>query len=190
MNENLLKAKQQTAIYKLKEGTTTSYYYQSGVQTLPERIGFNKFEFDEKKRTRRNLHIAVAQLKATFKKSEISSYKKFNPYTVHTSIWRHPKYKDFYGYGSIGISDEKGGIIDIKDLIIINEDSNNSNILEIHIFQSMLMNLEEVFRFLNIQKLYKEEVKQAGGNYLLIGNREQFVYSFDNFTKQKVATHE
>jgi hypothetical protein len=152
MNENLIKAKHQTAIYQLKEGTKTSYYYQSGINTLPGRIGFNKFEFVETKRTGRNLHKSKAQLKATFKKSESSLYKKFKPFTIHTNIWQFPEYILFIGYGSIGISDKIGKIIDTNDLIIIFSSSSSWKELEIHIFPGMLMNLEEVLQYLYNQK--------------------------------------
>lgn len=152
MNESLIKAKHQKAIYLLKEGTKTSYYYQSGIQTLPNRIGFNKFEFAETKRTGRNLHKSKAQLKATFKKSETSIYKNFKPFTIHTNIWQNSEFMLFIGYGSIGFSNEKGKITDTNDLIIVFSYTSNWQELEIHIFPGMLMNLEEVFNYLNNEK--------------------------------------
>ncbi|MEI6697238.1 MAG: hypothetical protein WCO13_14385 [Bacteroidota bacterium] len=152
MNENQIKAKHQTAIYKLKEGTKTSYYYQSGIKTLPERIGFNKFEFAKTNRIGRNLHQAKAQLKATFKKSETSLYKKNKPFTIHTNIWQVPGHLLFIGYGSIGFSDKMGGITDTNDLIIIYSNSVTWHELEIHIFPGMLMYLEDIFPYLENQK--------------------------------------
>ena len=152
MNENLIKAIHQTAIYELKEGTKTSYYHKSGNGNLPGRIGFSKFEFAKTEKKGRNQHETKAQLKATFKKSEVSPYKKHKPFTIHTNIWSVPEYLLFIGYGSIGISNELGKIIDTNDLIIVYSNSSNWIELEIHIFPGMLMNLKEVFQYLNNKK--------------------------------------
>lgn len=147
--ENLIKAIHQTAIYKLKEGTKTSYYFHSGIRILPNRIGFNKFQFAPTQRTGRNKHEVIAQLKATFNKSEISKYKQNKPFNIHTNIWQITDFLDFIGYGSIGITSVLGKINDTNDLVIIYSNSTNWQEIEIHFFPGMLMKMEEVFCYLS-----------------------------------------
>ena len=150
MKDNLIKAKHKTAIYRLKEGTTTSYYFRSGSLLLPERIGISKqFEFAKTKRTGRNQHKAIGKIKATFKKKESSRYKEFKPYTIHTNIYKVNEYLLFIGYGSIGITTDSGRIKYTNDLIILFSKTADWKEIEFHFFEGMLFWMKDVFSYLN-----------------------------------------
>ena len=154
MNEDLIKAKHQTATYKRKPDTKTSYYFQEGAKLLPNRIGISReYEFSEAERTGRNLlHTVAGQLKAAFRKTESSPYKQFAPFTIHTNIWQVMEYSLFAGYGSIGNSNQSGRIQDTGDLIVFYCPSASWEEVEIHFFPGMLKELHAVLQYLHKNK--------------------------------------
>jgi hypothetical protein len=64
----------------------------------------------------------------TFKMNEESPLKQFKPYTCRTQIWAVDEYPLFIGYGTTGITNEEGGIIDTGDLVVFYTNDNWSTI--------------------------------------------------------------
>lgn len=116
------------AIYKLKDGTATSYYWQSGSKLLPNRMSVTPFEVSRTKKKGRNLEPVAGQLKASFSKVkyEASRLKQNYPYNVQTQLWVNEQYKLFMGYGTIGISGYDGKVsylTETNDMILIYQES-------------------------------------------------------------------
>ncbi|HCY22765.1 MAG TPA: hypothetical protein DHV29_04685 [Bacteroidales bacterium] len=137
-----------TAIYKLKPGTSTSYYYQSGTDLLPNRICITQDAFAVIRQTGNHLHKPVGQIKATFTKKESAVYKLNYPFNVHTSIYQYPDCPLFIGYGSIGISNNSGKISETGDLVILYCSTSAWDEIELHFFPGMLKKLPEAFEYL------------------------------------------
>lgn len=149
MNNDFIESQLQEASYKLKEGTTTSYYWQEGTKILPNRICFQKGEMSKVKRSgRNNLHPIVGQLLASFTQKEESPLKQVKPYQVRTQIWQFEDYPQFVGYGTLGITTPEG-VKDTGDLIILS--SNENNTLRIHFFAGMAEpeEMEQAFSYLS-----------------------------------------
>jgi hypothetical protein len=120
----------QQATYKLKEGTKSSYYWQSGTRILPDRLSISKeSEMTKVARKGRNLlHSLAGQMVGTFKMNEESPLKQFKPFTCRTQIWAVDEYPLFIGYGTTGITNEEGGVTDTGDLVVFYSTDNWSTI--------------------------------------------------------------
>ncbi|MCK9627508.1 MAG: hypothetical protein M0R37_02825 [Bacteroidales bacterium] len=147
MNRQFIEATIQIATYQRKEGTSSSYYWQSGTKILPNRLGISKDQFSSILKKGRNLQKITGQIKSTFKKTEISPLKQYKPYAVHTQIWGIPEYPLLIGYGSLGISN-KDGIIDrtsdTEDLILINSPSSDWKEIKIYYFPKGMKSLYDI----------------------------------------------
>lgn len=110
----------QEATYKLKEGTRSSYYWQSGTRILPERLSISKeSEMTKVARKGRNLlHSLAGQMVGAFKVNEESPLKIYKPFTCRTQIWAVDEYPLFIGYGTTGITNCEGRIADTRDLVV------------------------------------------------------------------------
>ena len=120
MNDEFIKANFQAGTYSLKEGTKSSYYWKAGFSELPNRLSISRDkELTKVDRKGRNLlHPIAGQMVGNFTGKESSTYKMFKPYTCRTQIWRVEEYPQFIGYGTIGITNEKGVVEDTGDLLV------------------------------------------------------------------------
>ena len=137
------------ATYQLKEGTTTSYYWQEGTQLLPNRICFDESEMAKvKKSGRNNLHPIAGQLLSNFTQKEESPYKVEKPFKVRTQIWQMEDFPQFIGYGSLGITTSEG-VKDTKDLVILSRVDERT--IQICIFAGMATpeGMESAFIYLS-----------------------------------------
>lgn len=100
------------ALYKLKEGTETSYYWQEGSRILPDRmsISFGAELSHAQKKGRMLAEDVVGEVKGTFKKDEQSPLKQHTPFNIHSKIFRPENFPSVLGYGIIGITNEEGRI--------------------------------------------------------------------------------
>ena len=153
MNSQFIKSILQEAKYTKKEGTATSYLWQSGIKILPKTLSISKeYEFSKTAKKGRNLQHSVAgQMIGSFTQKEESSLKQNKPYRLRTQIWRINEFPLFIGYGSIAISDKKGIITkesDLGDLVIF---YTSDNWLSIHIYYlpGMITHLNEVMEYLS-----------------------------------------
>ena len=126
MQADFIKANLLEMVYTKKEGTTTSYYWQSGAKLLPNRLSISKEnEFTKVARKGRNLlHSTIGQMVSSFTKSEVSPLKRYKPFCCRTQIWAMEEYPMFIGYGTIGITAEEGGIKDTSDLVVFYSEDN------------------------------------------------------------------
>ena len=149
MDIEFLKANHLQFLYELKENTSTSYYLTAGARgILPARIGVTRESFSSIHQTGRNhLEKLTGQIKATFKKSDESIYKKHKPFWLHTSIYEIQEFPVFAGYGDIGISNEAGKTEGTGDLLILHS-SDEWHRIRIHIFRGMLFHKDQVFPYL------------------------------------------
>ena len=150
MNERFIESQVKRAIYKLKEGTSTSYYWQEGIKILPNRICFREGEMTKvSKSGRNNMHPVKGQFLANFTQKEESPLKKFKPYKVRTQIWQKEDYPHFLGYGTIGVSTPEG-TRDTGDLLILFT-PDECKTIEIYFFAAMGTpdGVQEAFKFLN-----------------------------------------
>lgn len=150
MNVDFIKTQLQEATYRLKKGTTTSYYWQEGSKILPNRICFSDAELSKvKKSGRNNLHPIVGQILANFTQKEESPLKLVKPFQVRTQIWQFEEYPQYTGYGTLGITTTEG-VKDTGDLIIV---SKNEDSLKIYFFTGMSTpdEMQKAFSFLTNQ---------------------------------------
>jgi hypothetical protein len=149
MNAEFLKSNHLLFRYELKPGTSTSYYLTAGAGgILPARIGITRQTFAIIKQTGRgHLEKLTGQIKATFKKNDLSIYKKQKPFWIHTSIYEIPDFPVFAGYGDIGITNDSGKTEGTGDLLILHS-SDSWKTLSIHIFRGMLFQKDQVFPYL------------------------------------------
>jgi hypothetical protein len=162
MNKEFIEATLQRATYRRKEGTTTSYYWKSGIRILPNRLGITKDQFANAKRKGRNLQSIAGQIKGNFKQSEKSPLKKFKPYSLHTQIWKIPEYPILLGYGSIGVTNKEGKIdrsSDTEDLILLYSGSPDLKEIDIYYFSKGLRSLYDISPI--ISKMIIENKKGA-----------------------------
>lgn len=107
IHEEFISGCLQESMYKLKEGTKGSYYWQSGSRILPNRMTIQEGQLTNVKKSGRNsLHKIAGQLLSAFSTKEESPLKKVKPYTFRTQIWSVPEYPLFIGYGTAGITTE------------------------------------------------------------------------------------
>ena len=139
--------------YTKKEGTTTSYQWQSGMKLLPQTLSISKeYEFSKTTLKGRNLqHPIAGQMIGRFTKKEESPLKQNAPYKLRTQIWKIDEYPLFIGFGSIAISNEEGKITresDLSDLVIFYT-SDNWQSIHIYYLAGMISNLNEVLEYLS-----------------------------------------
>jgi hypothetical protein len=111
------------------------------------------------------LEKLTGQVKATFKKSDESIYKKHKPGWIHTSLFEIQEFPVFAGYGDIGISNALGKTESTGDLLIIHS-SDEWQRIRIHIFRGMLFHKDQIFPYL--YKLLKQQsptLSQASFGY-------------------------
>lgn len=141
----------QVAFYQHKEGTASSYYWQSGSQILPNRLSISKSDMTSVQVKGRNaIHKIVGQLLGKFKVVEDSPLKQCKPYSVRTQIWQVPLYPLFIGYGTLGISSESGKVTgDTGDLAVFYTPDQWENIV-IFYFAGMgnINDMEQVMKHL------------------------------------------
>ena len=120
MSDEFFKANFQTGTYTLKAGTKGSYYWTEGFSGLPNRLSISRDrELTKVDRKGRNLlHPIAGQMVGNFTAKETSPFKMYKPYTCRTQIWRVEDYPQFIGYGTMGITNEKGEIEDTGDLLL------------------------------------------------------------------------
>lgn len=149
MNFELLRKKHEVFLYKLKPGTSSSFYLNEGSKNvLPERIGFSKNGFAQiQMKGRALIENKVGQFVGSFKRNEISPYKQNKPYKLFSSIWEAKDFPCLLGYGDIGISNNSGRIASSKDLFVIYASGKDS--LEIHLFRGLVQFKESVLNYLN-----------------------------------------
>ena len=154
-NNELFQKKHQVLIYELRQGTSSSFYQKDGKkELLPQRIGFSKNGFLQIASTGRAMvEKKVGQIVGTFKKNEISPYKKHKPFSIFSTVWESNQYPSFIGYGDIGLTNEKGKTISSKDLFILY--SPCPDIIEIHLFAGLVQFKNLVFEYLKDYKKQK-----------------------------------
>jgi len=109
--------------YRHKEGTNSTYVFQSGELLLPKNIYIIRGEASMGlvKNTGRGMLPKVGTLKGRFTQGEHSKYKESQPYKVQTSLWRIEGRQSLF-YGTIGISGMDGKIsCDYGDLLLLRE---------------------------------------------------------------------
>ena len=146
ISNDMIKASYQEAIYEKKQGTATSYYWQSGSRILPNRASIKNVEITKVARKGRNLlHPVLGQFLAQFTRKEESPLKQHKPFHVRTQIWQDEDYPQFIGYGTTGISDAEGRVTDKSDtgdlLVFYSKDADWQTI-RIFIFAGMGKNPE------------------------------------------------
>lgn len=147
MNRQFIEATIQIATYLRKEGTSSSYYWQSGRKILPNRLGISKDQFSSIQKKGRNLQKVAGQIKSNFTKTEVSPLKRYKPFAVHTQIWGIPEYPLLIGYGSLGISNQNGIIdrtSDTEDLILLNSPSSDWEEINIYYFPKGMKSLYDI----------------------------------------------
>lgn len=98
------------AVYALKPGTTSSYYWQRGTRVMPNRLSIFPTDMTPTAKKGRNLQPSAGQMKSTFTKAEESPLKQHRPWDCNTKLWQVPEFPDFIGYGTLGITAESGRI--------------------------------------------------------------------------------
>lgn len=157
-----------SATYLHKEGTSSSYYWQTGSKILPNRLSISRgSEMTNVQRKGRNmLHPVVGQLLASFTKKEESPLKQHKPFAVRTQIWQAPLYPSFIGYGTLGISNEEGKVQgDTGDLVVLYTSSQWTEIT-IFYFAGMgnVNDMEQVMKYLSRYIEEDLDVEQKKGN--------------------------
>ena len=152
MIDEFIRKSMKVAIYKHKEGTKSSYYWQQGCKILPNRLSISRGnEMTNVQHKGRNaMHPVVGQLIGAFKVAEESPLKQHKPFVCRTQIWQVPLYPLFIGYGTIGISNEKGKVEDTGDLIVLYS-TDQWETIRIFYFAGMgnINDHEQVMRFLD-----------------------------------------
>jgi hypothetical protein len=122
--------------YHRKQGTQTSYLREPGPGILPERIGFSMDGFTPVKRTGAAcIYSKMGQVKADFKKTEVSPYKPgkaLKPY-IHFTLFWFDAIQDF-GFANIAFAGESGKLILTNDLIIASFLDSDREIIELRLF--------------------------------------------------------
>lgn len=100
------------SVYKIKEGTSTSYYWQSGSRILPNRlsISFGAELSWARREGRMLIENVVGEVKGRFTKAEQSPLKQNPPFGIHSKIFRPDHFPLVDGYAIIGITDKQGKI--------------------------------------------------------------------------------
>lgn len=152
MNRTFVESIKQTAIYRLKEGTATSFYWQSGTRVLPNRLGISKDSLLSRvaRKGRALQHSIVGQLRGSFTQKEDSPLKKYRPFAVQSSIYEIAEYPLFFGYGTLGTSNKEGKITkdtDKGDLILLQFVSENE--VKISYYPKSLQQLYQILEYEN-----------------------------------------
>lgn len=110
MNKDFLRLQIKSSIYQLKEGTKSSYYFQSGESILPSRldIALGSTMTNASPKGRILSEKVVGEIRGTFKKIEESPLKQFKPFKINSRIFRKVEFPHLTGWSSIAISDQKG----------------------------------------------------------------------------------
>lgn len=139
--------------YHRKPETKTSYMREPGPGTLPERIGFSTDGFTPIKRTgAAKVHSKMGQVKADFKKTEVSPYKPgktLKPY-IHFTLFWFDDIHDF-GFANIAYSGESGKLILTNDLIIARFTDADRQTIEIRLFPGQYNQREEIGKSLRVK---------------------------------------
>lgn len=151
MRDDMLNAVLHESVYQLKEGTASSYYWQSGSRILSNRASISQQPITAVRKKGRMLqHLSTGQFVGTFTKSEESPFKIHKPYCIRTQIWLHEDYPQFLGYGTIGISDFEGKIVDTGDLLIFYSSSSHDwKTLRIFVLMGMGKNPDTITEAMN-----------------------------------------
>ena len=123
MESEFMRKQLRVCTYKLKEDTKTSYYFEGGERLLPNRLSISTDILSMVRKRGRNLQPIAGQLVASFTQKEDSPLKLYPPYTVRTQIWKIEDYPQFIGYGTCGISNDKGETQDTGDLMVFYSDN-------------------------------------------------------------------
>ena len=177
MIDEFIRKSMKVAVYKHKEGTKSSYYWQQGCKILPNRLSISRGnEMTNVQHKGRNaMHPVVGQLIGTFKVAEESPLKKYKPFVCRTQIWQVPLYPLFIGYGTIGISGASGKVEgDTGDLVILYSTDQWANIT-IFYFAGMgnINDYEQVAKFLTKyveSGLLAEEQKKGNASQQIPSN--------------------
>lgn len=153
MENEFLNASFQEATYTKKEGTATSYYWQSGSRILPNRLSISPTLLSNVERKGRAISygMMVGQCKGQFTIKEESPLKVCKPFNVTTSIWQHPNYLQFIGYGTLGFSDNSSekGIADLGDLLFFYSEDSDWKTIRIFFFAGMGANPDKLEEAMN-----------------------------------------
>ena len=144
MNEEFLKKAISVASYHIKEGTTSSYYWQEGTKLLPNRLSISKESITKVQRKGRNLQKVAGQCVGKFRNDEESPFKLHKPYTLRTQIWQIEEFLEFVGYGTCGISGDDGIIHDTGDLMVFYADDGEWHKIRIFVFKGMGRNPDDM----------------------------------------------
>lgn len=108
----LIEISMNVALYKLKEGTSTSYYWQEGSKILPNRlsISFGTELTHAERKGRMLIENVCGEVKGCFTRAEESPLKRHPPFRIHSKIFRPIHFPSILGYAVIGISNEEGRI--------------------------------------------------------------------------------
>ena len=132
--------------YHRKTGTQTSFLREPGPGILPERIGFSTDVFTPVKRTGAAfVYSKMGQVKADFKKAEVSPYKSGKarqPY-IHFTLFWFDDIQDF-GFANIAFAGEFGKLILTNDLIIASFLDADREIIELRLFPGQYNQREEI----------------------------------------------
>lgn len=165
MNYNMISKAMQVAIYKHKEGTVSSYYWQSGSRILPNRLSISKgSDMVSVQRKGRNLkHTSVGQFLGKFTRVEQSLLKQYKPYSVRTQLWQVPVHPEYIGYGTLGITGASGRVEgDTGDLVVLHS-VDDWETISIYYFAGMgsANGLQQAMQFLGV---HVEGVKTNEGD--------------------------
>ena len=144
MNEKKKKKAISVASYHIKEGTTSSYYWQEGTKLLPNRLSISKESITKVQRKGRNLQKVAGQCVGKFRNDEESPFKLHKPYTLRTQIWQIEEFLEFVGYGTCGISGDDGKIHDTGDLMVFYADDGEWHKIRIFVFKGMGRNPDDM----------------------------------------------
>jgi hypothetical protein len=151
-------------VYHRKPETKSSYLKESGPNIFPDRIGFLPDGFTPIKRAGAALlYSKMGQVKADFKKTDISPYKPLKapkPYIHFTLFWVDGK-KDF-GFANVGFQDESGRVLPTNDLVIARFLDPERSTLEIRLFGGLINHRDEIIRGLR-QNAKGPEIGPFGG---------------------------
>lgn len=127
MEKKFIESTIQVATYKLKEGTSTSYYWQKGSTILPNRISFTLGkEITEAKHKGRMLNKeekVIGEVDATFKKDETSPLKQYKPYNIHSKVFQSIDFPQLTGYATLAVTNEEGKCKNEEGLLVIVQES-------------------------------------------------------------------
>jgi hypothetical protein len=149
-----MNASETVLTYHRKPETKTSYLREPGPGLLPERIGFSTDGFTPIKRAGAAiLFEKLGQVKAEFKKSEVSPYvhpKAKHPF-IHFTLFEIGEVQDS-GFANVAYSGEGKAIIKTNDLVIARFLDTDRQTLEIRLFPGQYNQREEIVNRLRAKK--------------------------------------